>query len=97
MAQHILALLVGQQAVRTKLDTLSDRELEVFELIGLCRNSTQIGELLNISSKTVDAHRGNIKTKLNLPDAPSLMREAVLWIELRGNGNTEGEGTSGAV
>jgi DNA-binding NarL/FixJ family response regulator len=84
MSEHILANFAGQRAVRMKLDALSDRELEVFELIGLCRNSSQISEQLNISPKTVDAHRGNIKAKLNLPDAPSLMREAVLWIELSG-------------
>lgn len=84
MSEQILANLAGQREVRIKLDKLSDRELEIFELIGICRSSSQIAEQLRISPKTVDAHRANIKTKLNIPDAPSLMREAFLWIELRG-------------
>ncbi len=84
MTDHILANLSGKQTFKLRLETLSDRELEIFELIGLCRSSSQIAEQLAISPKTVDAHRGNIKTKLGLADAPSLMREAVLWIELSG-------------
>ncbi len=63
------------------LDRLTDRELEIFELIGRGKANSQIASQLSISSKTVDAHRSNIKTKLGLPDAPSLMRAAVLWIE----------------
>jgi DNA-binding NarL/FixJ family response regulator len=82
VSDHLVKNLAGHRAVRVKLDTLSDRELEVFELIGQCRTGAQIAEQLSISQKTVDAHRGNIKTKLGLADAPSLMREAVLWLEL---------------
>lgn len=64
------------------LERLTDRELEIFELIGRGRSSGQIADQLFISPRTVDAHRCNIKSKLSLPDAPSLMREAVLWVEL---------------
>ncbi|MEO7098375.1 MAG: response regulator transcription factor [Luteolibacter sp.] len=72
---------VGQVGV----ERLTDRELEIFELIGRCRTTGQIADQLNISPRTVDAHRSNIKAKLGLPDAPALIREAVLWIELAGN------------
>ena len=81
-ASRIAKLQAEGDAVRSPLEILSDRELEIFELIGRCRSISQISEQLHISPKTVDAHRGNIKTKLNLTDAASLMREAILWIEL---------------
>ncbi|MEO5913061.1 MAG: response regulator transcription factor [Luteolibacter sp.] len=62
--------------------SLTDRELEIFELIGRGRTNAQIAAQLHISPKTVDAHRTNMRTKLSLPDSASLMREAVLWVEL---------------
>jgi len=61
---------------------LTDRELEVFELIGRGKSACQIAEQLCISPRTVDAHRGNIKSKLGLHDLPALIRSAVLWVEL---------------
>jgi len=79
---HLLKnLSSGKSRGTLGLDRLSDRELEIFELIGLGKSNSQIAAQLNISSKTVDAHRANIKTKLDLPDSSSLMRAAVLWIE----------------
>lgn len=66
------------------LERLTDRELEVFELLGHGKSTGQISDLLHISPKTVDAHRFNLKTKLSLPDAQALMREAILWVEFGG-------------
>lgn len=82
VADHLLRNISGGGKIGNRLQVLTDRELEVFELIGRCYANSQISDQLNISPKTVDAHRANIKTKLNLPDAPSLLREAILWIEL---------------
>ncbi len=82
VSDHLLKNLSVGKSSGNRLQTLSDRELEVFGMIGRCFSSGQISDQLNISPKTVDAHRANIKTKLNLPDAPSLLREAILWIEL---------------
>jgi DNA-binding NarL/FixJ family response regulator len=84
MSEQVLSNLTRKRSTTMKLDSLSDRELEIFELIGLCRSSCQISGMLNISSKTVDAHRANIKAKLHLPDTPSLLREAVVWVEMGG-------------
>lgn len=64
--------------------TLTDRELEIFQLLGRGFNTPQIGEQLHISPRTVDAHRNNIRLKLSLPDAPAVMREAVIWVEQGG-------------
>jgi DNA-binding NarL/FixJ family response regulator len=69
------------------LGGLTDRELEVFTLIGQGLTPARIAERLHRSVKTVDAHRENIKRKLDLPSATELTRYAVLWtLEQRGEG-----------
>lgn len=73
------------------LERLTDRELEVFELLGHGKSTGQISDMLHISPKTVDAHRFNLKAKLSLPDAQSLMREAILWVEFGGKNGLVGD------
>ena len=63
------------------IQTLSDREFEVFQLIGQGMPTREISGSLGISSKTVDVHRSHIKEKLGLKDAISLVRYAVRWVE----------------
>jgi DNA-binding NarL/FixJ family response regulator len=63
------------------VDQLSDRELEVFELLGQGRGTRQIAEVLRVSVKTVQAYCARIKEKLNLSSATELLREAVRWYE----------------
>lgn len=65
----------------TPVDALSDRELEVFRLIGEGHGSRDIAGKLNISVRTVDAHRAHIKEKLSLRDATELTHHAVRWVE----------------
>ncbi len=60
-------------------DLLTNRELEVFQLIGKGTGTSQIAEQLKLSVKTVDTHRANIKKKLKLTSAAELARAAVLW------------------
>lgn len=60
---------------------LSDRELEVFELIGRGRTAAEIAKLLKLSVKTVETHRGHIKQKLKLRNAAELMQHAVNWVQ----------------
>lgn len=60
---------------------LSDRQLEVFELVGRGLSSHQIAERLALSTKTVDAHKANIRQKLGLGSARELLMEAVRWVE----------------
>jgi len=76
---------LGRGNSRSGLSSLTDRELEVFELIGRGVPIPQIGETLHISPRTVDAHRTNIRLKLGLPDAAAVMREAVVWVEMGGS------------
>jgi DNA-binding NarL/FixJ family response regulator len=61
------------------IDRLSNRELEVFWLIGQGLSTTEIAERLTISVKTVETHREKIKRKLGLSSAGELMRYAVQW------------------
>jgi DNA-binding NarL/FixJ family response regulator len=63
------------------IEKLSDREFEVFQLIGQGKSTRDIAEQLHLSSKTVDVHRSHIKEKLELKDATALIRHAVRWVE----------------
>jgi DNA-binding NarL/FixJ family response regulator len=65
----------------SKEELLSDRELEVFQLIGQGFGTRLIADQLHVSVKTVEAYRANIKEKLNLKNATELMKHAVHWIE----------------
>jgi DNA-binding NarL/FixJ family response regulator len=64
-------------------ELLSDRELEVFRLVGQGFGTRQIAEQLHVSIKTVEAYRANIKEKLNLNSATELVKHAVHWAESR--------------
>jgi len=66
------------------IDRLSDRELEILELIGKGNEVRQIGKLLHLSPKTVETHRAHIKEKLNLASAHQVGRFAVQWLDARG-------------
>jgi DNA-binding NarL/FixJ family response regulator len=63
------------------LGGLTDRELEVFEMIGRGLSTAGIAEQLGISVKTIETYRSNIRTKLNLRDATDLIRYAASWTE----------------
>jgi len=60
---------------------LSDRELQVFQLIGKGLGTRQIAEELHISAKTVESYRAHIKVKMNLNNAHELTQHAVHWVE----------------
>ena len=63
---------------------LTDREFEIYQLIGQGKNTREIATQLGLSSKTVDVHRSNLKAKLGLKDMTALVRHAVHWLETRG-------------
>jgi len=80
---RLAAKFVGGRTLETDspLDALSDRELQVFRLIGQGRSTRQIAETLHLSIKTIESHREHIKQKLNLESAPELARRATQWVE----------------
>jgi DNA-binding NarL/FixJ family response regulator len=63
------------------IEKLTDREFEIFQLIGHGNSTRGIAEQLHLSPKTVDVHRSHIKEKLGLTDATALVRHAVRWVE----------------
>ena len=70
----------GSGEARTAVERLSDRELEVFQLIGEGRDMHEIAKVLHLSKKTVEAHRANIKEKLAVPSAREVVRYASQWV-----------------
>jgi DNA-binding NarL/FixJ family response regulator len=90
VSESVAATLATQFVTGKTLEThspaeqLSDRELEVFELLGQGRGTRQIAEALRVSVKTVQAYCARIKEKLNLASATELLREAVRWHESKG-------------
>ncbi len=82
MATQMLSRMVGGRAtpISSPVDLLSDRELEVFTLLGKGDGTRDIAEKLNLSVKTIESHRAHIKEKLNLKNATELVRHAVQWV-----------------
>lgn len=66
------------------LASLSNRELEIFQMLGQGHSSSEIAKILQISVKTVDTHRAHIKRKVGANSAHELLRTAVVWA-LEGN------------
>ena len=66
--------------IRVGLESLTDRELHVYQLIGSGMSARAIADELKLSVKTVDAHRENIKNKLGVHSAADLARQAAAWI-----------------
>lgn len=81
VADRILHRVVdGEEKLdRSPIDNLSDRELEVFELIGKGLTTRQIAKKLHLSPKTIETHREHIKVKLALKNSNELVRHAVKW------------------
>ena len=65
----------------TGVESLTERELEVFECIGQGLSTRKIAEKLGLSERTVEVHRTHIKKKLGCEDAAQVFREAVKWVE----------------
>lgn len=69
---------------QTPMQRLSNRELEVFELIGRGMTTGKIADHLKLSTKTIETHRENIKKKLGLASGQELTRRAMHWLMERG-------------
>ena len=74
--------LLSENPAGHGMENLSDRELEVFELIGSGFSTRRIAEKLNLSVKTIETYRLHIKEKLELRDATELTHHAVHWVEV---------------
>lgn len=81
ISKRLLHKIVGGKtlAETSTADALSDRELEIFKLIGHGYKASQIAKQLHLSSKTVETYRARIKEKLALKDANTLLQYAIQW------------------
>jgi DNA-binding NarL/FixJ family response regulator len=86
MAGLLLESITGQRrnGDASLLERLTDRELEVLQLIGQGKPTRHIAQQLHVSARTVDAHRAHMKEKLQLADGAGLVRYAVRWVEEAG-------------
>lgn len=86
MTERLLGGLAGGAGVsgQTPMQRLSNRELEVFELIGRGMTTGKIADHLKLSTKTIETHRENIKKKLGLGSGQELTRRAMHWLMERG-------------
>jgi DNA-binding NarL/FixJ family response regulator len=73
----------GSDYSRSPVDKLSDRELEILQLIGKGHDVRDIAQGLHLSPKTVEAHRAHIKEKLDLASAREVVRFATNWLMLQ--------------
>lgn len=87
LANRMLHTLVNGRASLTNspMEVLSDRELEVFNLIGQGHGTRSIAEKLYLSLKTIESHRAHIKDKLNLQNAAELVHHAIQWVQSEGS------------
>ena len=82
LTQRLLDRSVGQttQPYSAVVDRLTDRELEIFHLIGEAISTGAIAERLIVSVNTIETHRQNIKKKLGIKNAAELSQRAVQWV-----------------
>jgi len=83
LTARLASKYVGGRTLETEsaLNALSDRELQVFRLIGQGRGTRQIAATLSLSVKTIESHREHIKQKLRLASATELAHRATQWVE----------------
>jgi len=85
MASRLLhRAAIGEPLDHDPAETLSNRELEVLEMIGHGMTTQQIARKLDLSPRTVETHRKKIKTKLNLANSAQLSRAAFQWVQEQG-------------
>ena len=87
MSARMMDKMLGGAQTENSLDSLSDREMEVLELIGNGSSSRQIAERLHLSIKTVESHREHLKTKLGLTRSSELVNYAFTWAHESGKDN----------
>jgi len=82
MSERLAQRLIGGpgKLERTAVEALSDRELEVFQMIGGGLTTQEIAQQLHLGVKTIETHRRHIKAKLNLDNTAQLARDSAQWV-----------------
>jgi DNA-binding NarL/FixJ family response regulator len=84
VSAKVLNLFSGKSSEISPVERLTDRELEIFQLIGQGKENSRIGGELHISPKTVEVHRAHMKEKLQMGSNAELIAFAARWIETHG-------------
>ena len=84
MTGKLLEKFSGRTTMDSPLEGLSDRELEVFQLVGQGKTMKEIGDELHLSPKTVEVHRAHIREKLKITGAAELVAYAARWNQTQG-------------
>jgi DNA-binding NarL/FixJ family response regulator len=79
MSQRLIAQAIGSRVAHGGTETLTDRELQIFQLIGRGKSTREIAQELNVSVHTIDSHREHIRAKLDLRNGTELIQRAVQW------------------
>ena len=79
MTERMLSGMVDGKSEKRDIESLSNRELQVFEMIGQGTATGKMAEHLNLSVKTIESHQAHIKKKLGLSSAHELTHRAVRW------------------
>lgn len=87
IAQQMVATLTQTHASGEPIESLSDRELELAEMIGRGLSTSEIATRAEISVKTVETHKAHMKKKLGIAKGSQLTRYCVAWLESRGSGS----------
>ena len=85
MTDRLLSGMVESGGDKRDIDSLSNRELQVFEMIGEGVMTAQIAKQLHLSIKTIETHQAHIKKKLNLSSAHELTQRAIRWTMEQGD------------
>ena len=87
MREKMILKMVGSpgNSEEDAISTLTDRELQIFELIGQGMPTREIAKRLHVSVKTIESHRENIKEKLGVSSATDLLKTAIEWVHSQGN------------
>lgn len=80
MAERLVGRFAEEQVPVSDVDALSDRELQIFELISRGMPTRAIAERLRLSVHTIETHRERIRAKLNLASGTELTQRAVRWV-----------------
>jgi DNA-binding NarL/FixJ family response regulator len=86
MSAQILESYSGQRTRKdaSPIEQLTDREFEIFHLVGQGRNNQEIAQQLHLSLKTIAVHQANLRHKLNLASSSDLIRFALRWQTAQG-------------
>jgi len=85
VSANILQSMAGKKTEMSSVERLTDRELQVFQMIGEGHSHQQIADRLMLSVKTIESHVEHIKTKLSIGSGRELIQRAIEWV-MRSNG-----------